>query len=289
MILVDSDSFYLYFLLISISILTGVTVLQLAPDINCACKKREMTINTILVDPGYETRQLLRKTIQDHQEFKIKGAAWDAHDAKQVIEKVSPDLLFLNADLPDQSGFSLLDTLAEDKRPQIVIMSTKESYAMQALQYSALDFLKLPLDSAQINRTLKKIIDIRKLATRSDEKAKNETGSLSNGEKRFAIKSGSKVVFIDIEEIEYICGSGYYIEFNTRDRKYLMRESMSNVINMLPSNRFKRIHRSTIVNKSFIEEIIRKGPKAFYVRTRSGEERRISSSYKKELFEDLMP
>ncbi|MBX2815374.1 MAG: LytTR family DNA-binding domain-containing protein [Saprospiraceae bacterium] len=243
-----------------------------------------MKIKTIVVDPQFKTRQTLRNVLQNHEAFKLKGAAWDAADAKMVISKVAPDLLFLNADLPDQSGFSLIDGLDPEKRPQLVIMSTKESYAMRALQYSALDFLKLPLDQKCVDRTLKKIIDVRNIASTKplNGEAKDEENT------RIAIKSGKKVVLLHFDDIRFIKGSGYYIEFTSGAKKHLMRESMSGIMSRLPSRQFIRIHRSAIINLHFLEEIIRRGPKTFFVRMAGGHELRISSSYKKDLFDLVM-
>lgn len=93
--------------------------------------------------------------------------------------------------------------------------------------------------------------------------------------------------FIDVYEINYISASGYYAEIYIDKQKHLVRESLTNLIKELPSDKFKRIHRSTIINMDFIKELISVGYGDYELKMNDGRTFRISKTYKADILENL--
>ncbi len=238
-------------------------------------------IRTLVVEPQAAVRQMIGHTLQDHPEYSLVGLKSNASEAVYEIRAHRPDLLFINTELPDQSAFALLDNLSLQHRPKTIFMSRHLQHAITALQYSALDFLKQPLQADQLNTALRKIILNWKINNI------HERSSPIQEQRRISIRTGNKVIFLEYDQIDFISGSGYYIEFHTDDKKYLMRKSLTDILANLSDNRFKRIHRSTIINLDHMKEIVRKGPRKFFVKMKTDHLLRISSSYRKELYQEL--
>jgi len=104
---------------------------------------------------------------------------------------------------------------------------------------------------------------------------------------KLPVKLGNKVLFINIDFIKYIEASGYYAEIHTDKKEYLLRESLSNLIIKLSNTEFIRIHRSTIINLEYMQELVHSNYNEIDVKMVDGKLFRVSKSYKKELFAKL--
>ncbi|RZJ68173.1 MAG: response regulator transcription factor, partial [Flavobacterium sp.] len=146
------------------------------------------------------------------------------------------DLVFLDIEMPVQSGFDLLDGLKT--RPQIVFVSAKTDYALKAFDYAAVDYLHKPVTKDRFNKAVQKVIDLHSLKQDVPDE----------DEEFIFIKSNLKNFKIYISKINWIEAFGDYIKIITEDESHLVLSTMKSFENDLPPERFMRVHKSFIIN-----------------------------------------
>lgn len=254
-------------------------------------KLENTSIDTVIVDDESLARTRIRNLIAEHQSFNLVGEAENGTDALFLIKKTKPDLIFLDISLPGIDGFNILEQAKSDHNPIIIVVSGSEEHAIKAFDYYAFDYLLKPYRDARFFKALDNVIHHFKMyqnKTAEDTAGQEQINETTAAKNDFIpIKNAGKIQFIATEQIEYIEASGYYIEINTKDKKHLLRQSMSRILNKLDPSRFIRIHRSIIINLHFMQEITRSSNKDYLVRMKNGKLFKVSKSYKKQLFAKL--
>lgn len=261
---------------------------------------KKMNISAFIVDSENIARSRTKDLIQQHSLMEIVGDSNSGIEAIDMINSLNPDVVFLDAQLKDITGFDLIENIILPKKPMFIFVTEQHEHALKAFDYFAFDYILKPLKKERFITSLNKIIEHKKkeellnfqnnLESILDiVKEKNVfTPTPTSGSKRINIKTGNKTIFIDVGSIKYISASGYYVEVFTLDnKKYLLRESLSSIINRLNSNEFIRIHRSTIINSNFVDEVITSNYGETDVKTNDNKIFRVSKGYKKE-FQELM-
>jgi len=206
-----------------------------------------MTLSAIVIDDERLARLTLKKDLEKFPEIIIAGEASNITTAKSLIEKINPDLLFLDIQLSDGSGFDLLNQI--DYTGRIIFVTAYDEYAIRAFEINAVDYLLKPISS----KRLKKAID--KLYNTDDQNIHKTTAKL-NYEDHLMVMHNKSVNFIKINTITYIKASREYSFINTSDGKeYLTSISIGEWESRMPEQNFCRIHRSTIINFDYIINI----------------------------------
>lgn len=245
-----------------------------------------MEITTLIVDDEHLAELRLTSLIKDISELKLVGSATTGKDAIEKINTLSPQLVFLDIKLKDMTGFDILDNISTMNKPYIIFVSAYDSFAIKAFDYDAFDYLLKPYkDERFITAVQKAVQHLKKddlhILKDDIETVLNTHPTLQ--QKKISIKQGNKVLFIDVNTIKYITASGYYIEiFTADDKKFLLRESLTNIINRLNNTTFTRIHRSTVINIEHIAELIHSNFGEIDIKTKDNKLFRVSKSYKKD-------
>jgi len=206
-----------------------------------------MTLSAIVIDDERLARLTLKKDLEKFPEIIIAGEASNITTAKSLIEQINPDLLFLDIQLSDGSGFDLLNQI--DYTGRIIFVTAYDEYAIRAFEINAVDYLLKPISS----KRLKKAID--KLYNTDDQNIHKTTAKL-NYEDHLMVMHNKSVNFIKINTITYIKASREYSFINTSDGKeYLTSISIGEWESRMPEQNFCRIHRSTIINFDYIINI----------------------------------
>ena len=188
------------------------------------------------------------------------------------------------------NGFDVLQKITIAKKPIVIFVTAYDEYALKAFDFFAFDYLLKPYRDDRFFKSIENIIDYinNKNYSPFEEKindllkyVKNNTTSLSNYPEKLPVKLGNKVFFINTDDIKYIIASGYYAEIYTDDKKHLLRESLSNLIESLDPHKFIRVHRSTIINLNKIEGLINSNFGEIDAKMTDKKMFRISKSYKK--------
>jgi two-component system LytT family response regulator len=205
-----------------------------------------MNYSAIIIDDERLARLTLKKDLEKFPEVTILGEASGIATAKTLIEKTKPDLLFLDIQLTDGTGFDLLNQI--EYSGKVIFVTAYDKYAFRAFEVNAIDYLLKPISL----KRLKSAID--KLSNNGDQV--QSTLIKLNYDDRLMVMHRNSVNFIKINSISSICASREYSYIHTIDGKeYLTSNNISQWENRLPDQYFCRIHRSTIINFDYIVKI----------------------------------
>jgi len=197
-----------------------------------------------------------------------------------AINSLHPDLLLLDIQMPDLDGFQVLSEIAPEEMPVVVFTSAYDQYAIKAFEAHALDYLLKPFDQARLHQAIERA---------RAELMKSEQGRITNRllELLSRIKTGAvpaaakgRVIFLDLDEIDWVEAAANYVRLNVGKESYLLRETISRTSDRLNPDVFIRIHRSTIVNVRKIKELIPVNSGEYIVVLRSGKELSCSRGYR---------
>lgn len=202
-------------------------------------------IKVVIIDDERLAREEIKRALQFYEDFVLIGEAENADDAKILIETEMPDLIFLDIQMPEKSGFDLLESL--DNVPAVLFITAYDQYAIQAFEVSALDYLMKPIREERFAKAIQKIRDaINMKFSLNDSLAKDRKIFIKDGEKRF---------FIQLDEIYLIESLENYTRLFFQDKKALQRRSLRQWEEMLDKNIFFRINRTEIINTQYIQEV----------------------------------
>jgi two-component system, LytTR family, response regulator len=219
-----------------------------------------MKIRTLIVDDQLIARELLRRMLKDEPDIEIVGMPASGKEAVQAIQELAPDLVFLDVQMPELDGFGVLAQINRSKMPVVVFVTANDDFALRAFDVHALDYLVKPctpdrfqtaLQRArdQISRRQTKEIHQRLTALLDDVKAQPQQAE------RLAIKSGGRILFLKLNEVEWVEAADNYVKLHIGNESHLLRETLSALEARLPKEKFLRISRSTIVNIEQIKEL----------------------------------
>lgn len=203
---------------------------------------------TLIVDDERLARTKLTGILGKFENFVIVGEADDVPSAKKQIEALKPDLIFLDIQMPRETGFDLLEQI--DFEGIIVFVTAYDEYALRAFEVNALDYLLKPVKEEMVEKL------IAKLQKKSPKKEEQYT-KLEYTDRLF-VSNDKQMKFIDIRSIIMIQSVGNYSKlFFENGEKIMVYKPMKEWDARLPQNKFCRIHRTSIVNIDFIEKIDR--------------------------------
>lgn len=272
-------------------------LLVLKCNINIIFTILNMAITAIIVDDEDLAVKRLENLLGDISNVELLASCTNGIDAIEKIKSLKPDLLFLDIQLKDMSGFEILERLPNKNLPIIIFITAFNDYALKAFDVFAFDYLLKPFKDDRFYKSVNKAIDQLNSSSGNvfNENLKEMlnfiSDSISSSKKTsrnlLPIKLGNKTHFIKSNNIKYILASGYYAEIHTTEKKHLLRESLSNLNIELDETNFIRIHRSTIINTSYIKELINSSFSEIDVKMIDNTVFRISKSYKKNFLKTM--
>lgn len=217
-------------------------------------------IRTLIVDDMLLARKRVRRYLNADPDVEIVGECADGHEAISAIESLSPDLLFLDVQMPELDGFDVLKSVGAEKMPAVIFVTAYDQFALRAFEVHALDYLLKPFDRERVRKALERAkaqlkhqeshgLDERLQALLKD--LKTESRYL----KRLAVKTTGRTIFLLTNEIDWIESAGNYLKLHAGRDSHLIRERMSQLEMRLDPEKFVRIHRSTLVNIDRIKEM----------------------------------
>lgn len=222
----------------------------------------------LVVDDDSISRELICECINETEDLILSGVCMSAIEAANFLSNNEVDLIFLDVEMPKMSGLDLLKSLYN--RPQVILVTAKEKYAVEAFEYEVTDYIVKPVNHSRFIKAVQKV------------RGKNTPSKIEsvNGGNIF-IKVDSELINISTSEILWIEALGDYVNFITPEKKYVVLSTLKNIELKLPQNEFIRVHRSYLVRidriKKIAEDIILVENKMIPV----------SKSFKKELLDRL--
>lgn len=256
-----------------------------------------MQITTLIIDDEPLARMRIRNLLTDRTQIHILDECRTGNEAVFKIKEHTPDLIFLDIQMKDMTGFEVLEKLTIPKKTLIVFVTAYDEFALKAFDYLAFDYLLKPFKDERFYKTVDHIIEHH---TQGSHKAFNERldqllamvkAPEHYVKKEYShnlpIRIGNKVRFVVTEDITYITASGYYAEIHTEHKKYILRVSLTKLIQKLNPNTFVRIHRSTIINIVYMSELFHSNFGELDVLMKDHKIFRISKTYKKEFLHKI--
>lgn len=251
-------------------------------------------IRAVVVDDELLAVKRIEQLLKDHSKFEIIASFTEADKAISKIDSLDPDVLFLDVDLGYMSGFDVLKNISSS--PLVIFVTAYDKHAITAFDHFAFDFLLKPYKDERFNKCINRVVQLHLNDSNMEyEKRLKELIDHINQPKKennfhsgkIMVKLGNKIQLIPTKEIMYIRASGYYSEIFTQNKKHVLRESLANLSKHLEPYPFSRIHRSTIVNFDYIQELINSNYGELDVKMTTNIRLRVSKSYKKEFLKKL--
>jgi two-component system LytT family response regulator len=219
-------------------------------------------IRTLIVDDMLLGRKRLRRHLEEFRDIEIVGEASNGREAIDAIERLNPQLVFLDVQMPEVDGFEVLRAVGADAIPAVVFVTAHEEFALRAFEMHAIDYLLKPFDSARLHKAVERAR--RQIVSATDDSAVRLDALLrqiaagARQARRIAIKADGRTVFLPTDDIDYIEAAGNYLRIVTSGaggNAYMVRDRISEMQRRLDPAVFARVHRSTIVNISRIKEM----------------------------------
>lgn len=244
-------------------------------------------MRVLIIDDEPLAQTALANILATKSDLESFDVASDAIEALDKLKNNSYDVLLLDINMPEVSGLELVDRLGESDRstPSVVFVTAHDEHAIAAFKKHAVDYVLKPFSAERIGEAL----DVAFRRTTSERAAKlvemlPQLQQLVRSQRtRIAIKTNGRILFIDPGDVIAVHAEGNYTLLQREAGSYLVRESISTLAQRLKSYGFIRIHRSVIVNASFVEEIRPWLTGEYGLRVKGGKEYAVTRTYKKNL------
>jgi two-component system LytT family response regulator len=228
----------------------------------------------------------LRTLLASERDITIVAECHDGSAAVAAIKDLGPDLVFLDVQMPEMDGFAVLEALREP--PVVIFVTAFDRFAIRAFEVRALDYLLKPFDRERFGKALGRARAEYERRSASDLGARMQSLLAElRGRKqhldRIVARAGGRVLFLRVEELDWIEAAGNYVRLHSGAEEYLYRETLSRMEAALDPARFARIHRSSIVNVERIKELHPLFRGDYTVVLRDGRELTLSKSYRERL------
>jgi two-component system LytT family response regulator len=242
-------------------------------------------LRVLIVDDEPLARRRLKALLKDEADIEIAGECEDGPSAVAVAKRLSPDVMFLDVQMPGMDGFDVIEALGPGRCPSVVFVTAYDEYALRAFDVHAIDYLLKPFDRKRLRHALRraraltldeKDLGRRLIAVLADVRA-------ARPRDRIVIKSRGRVYFVRLEEIDWIEASGHYLTLHAGRDEHVIRGNIRDMESRLDPDRFVRVHRSTIVNVDRVKELLPSFHGEYTIALRDGTRMSSSRGYSERL------
>lgn len=250
-------------------------------------------IKVLIVDDEPMARQFIRHLLKTDAEIEIVGEAKNGKAAAEFIRENAPDLVFLDIQMPELDGFSMLAQFEKETLPAIIFTTAFEEYAIRSFEFHALDYLLKPFDAERFFKAVE--YAKKRLLAPAERQQENEqiealiknVGAKNDYLERFLIKQSGRLVYVKTDEIELVKSDDKYVLIYVKGKSYLVRQTLGAMKTELDPRRFVQIHRSAIINIEKIQELESAANGDYTVVLENGARIPVSRSFKDDLFRVL--
>jgi two-component system LytT family response regulator len=205
-------------------------------------------MKVLIIDDERLARKELSTLLAEYKDIEILGEAANADEAEEMIDKLNPDLIFLDIQMPGKTGFELLESL--EKTPKVIFTTAYDEYALKAFEFNALDYLLKPIEPKRLTES---IIKIRKEVEAQAERQKS-SNQLTVNDQVF-VKDGDNCWFVRLKDVRLFESDGNYIKVYFDKNKPMIHKSLNALDEKLDNKHFFRVSRKHIINLEWIDEI----------------------------------
>ena len=247
-----------------------------------------MKIRTLIVDDESLARDRLRQLLGKEAEVELVGECSDGREAVVMIQSAPPDLVFLDVQMPELDGFSVLAELEGKPMPVIVFVTAHDKFALRAFEVHAVDYLLKPFDHERFHKALGHAL--KQIRQRDGHAVIERQAALfaelkpaAKAPDHLAVKSSGSVLWVNLAEVDWIGSADNYAELHVGAKSHLLRETLGALEARLAPEKFIRISRSAIINVKRIKELKRLFYGGCEITLQSGTKLTLSRRYRDKL------
>lgn len=199
----------------------------------------------IIIDDEPLARQLVRAFLQQHTGFEIAAECGDGFEGFKAIQEHTPDLIFLDVQMPKLNGFEMLELL--DEKPSVIFTTAFDEYAMKAFEANAIDYLLKPIAKERFDKAISKWQATATASSKQGIEQLQVSNVYEGYQHRIVVKDNGLIRIIPADDIEFVEANDDYIKIVTKDGSYLKKSTLSQVEQSLNPQHFVRVHRSYII------------------------------------------
>lgn len=246
-------------------------------------------IRVLVADDELPARQRLMDLLRRDEQIASVSEAADGQTTVEMIQRESPDLLFLDVQMPELDGLGVIDAIGAAEMPLTVFVTAFDQHAIRAFESNALDYLLKPFSDERFEATMSRAkarLDERSMLDFGQRVMKMVSAAPQSPERRLdrlVVKSGGTTRFIRAIDIDWIEAAGVYVTLHVGGKELLYRAALNDLAEKLDPRRFVRVHRSALIN---IESILQLEPIShgeFEAVLKNGSRTRVSRTYRSQL------
>ena len=215
-----------------------------------------MTLRTLVIDDEAPARRRIKRLLAAEPGIAVVGECGDGASAIDLIASARPDLVFLDVQMPERDGFEVLKALPAGHLPAILFVTAYDHYALRAFEVHAVDYLLKPFTSDRFRTAVSRARE--RIARRAADRGLASLATTLRNRPvyltRVPVRTGSRMVFVDLDAVDWMEAADNYVRLHVKQREYLVRETLGTLESKLDPDRFARIHRSAIVQLNRVAE-----------------------------------
>ncbi len=257
-------------------------------------------LKTIIVDDEPLALGLMRSKLKKFDSINIIAECKNGREAVAAILELEPDLVFLDIDMPKINGFDVIHKTQPELTPMVVFATAYEQYALDAFKVNAVDYILKPLDDELVARAVHRAEQRHQQHDKAQEKSNlisaieairshrdHPKPLTAKDDKKIVVKDGDQITVLKQNDLKWVDAAGDYCCLHANGETHIKRTSLTELLEQLDPNNFKRVHRSTIINLNFISKVKSLPKGEFFVELGGQERVKVSRTYKTAIREFL--
>jgi two-component system LytT family response regulator len=228
-------------------------------------------MRTLIIDDERLARNELRRLLENYPSIEIIDEASNGEEAVEKINRLRPELIFMDIQMPGKSGFEVLESLENGIAPDVIFTTAYDEYALKAFEFDAIDYLLKPIDPHRLEQAIKKLEEDNHEANEAETQNR-----VFNEEDQVFVKDGNRYWFIKLSTVRLFESIGNYVRIYFDNNKPLILRSLNALEERLDPNVFFRANRKHIINLRMIESIEPYFSGGILVKLKGGEKVEVS-------------
>jgi len=207
-------------------------------------------IRVLIADDEPPARRKVRRFLERDAEIGQILEAGSGEEAVAAMRSFAPDLVFLDVQMPDIDGFSVLAAVPEPRDFHVIFLTAHQQHALRAFEAEALDYLLKPVDPERFERSLERAKE--QIGLRRQRSPQEESRPFL---RRLVVQRGGREIFLAVDTLDWADSDGNYVHLHAGAEKYTVRSTLENLARQLDPDQFVRINRSQLVNLDRVKEM----------------------------------
>jgi two-component system, LytTR family, response regulator len=233
----------------------------------------------LIVEDEAHARHYLRELLEGEPQVEVVGESSNGAQGAQQIRELSPDIVFVDIQMPGLDGFGMIDQTAGSRQPLFVFVTGYSEYAVRAFEIEAVDYLCKPFDKERLSVSVERAL--RRLSSAVPSAVNSQWLS------RLSIKDDERILFVPVDEIIWIEAANKYVVVHTPTGSHISRQTIQGLEDQLNPREFVRTHRSTLVRKAAVRGLHPLFHGDYIVKLMNGAEVTLSRSFRGSFFREM--